>query len=63
VLLLDEPTSALDADRTERLSLLLRGLLAEGVALITVTHDARFAQSLGARVYHLTERHVLPARL
>ena len=63
VLLLDEPTSALDADRTELLSQLLRDLRKDGVALITVTHDPRFALSLGARVYQLIERHVVPAEL
>jgi polar amino acid transport system ATP-binding protein len=62
VLLLDEPTSALDAERTAQLVELLRSLLAEGVAMLTVTHDARFATALGARVYQLERGRVLPAR-
>jgi polar amino acid transport system ATP-binding protein len=53
VLLLDEPTSALDSDRTDRLSELLHGLLAEGLALISVTHDPRFASALNGRAYRL----------
>jgi ABC-type polar amino acid transport system ATPase subunit len=61
VLLLDEPTSALDGDRTERLSQLLRNLLGEGVALITVTHDAPFAAALGATIYRLDHARILPA--
>ena len=61
ILLLDEPTSALDGNRTERLSELLRNLMAEGVALVTVTHDAPFAKALGARVYILDHARIVPA--
>jgi polar amino acid transport system ATP-binding protein len=61
VLLMDEPTSALDGERTARLCELLRSLVGEGVALLTVTHDARFASALGARVYLLEHGRVLPS--
>ncbi|HKU41715.1 MAG TPA: ATP-binding cassette domain-containing protein [Polyangiales bacterium] len=54
VLLLDEPTSALDPERTERLAELLRTLLREGVAILTVTHEQRFAELLGAELYRLS---------
>ncbi|MET0384727.1 MAG: ATP-binding cassette domain-containing protein [Polyangiales bacterium] len=60
VLLLDEPTSALDGERTARLSELLRSLLAEGVSLLTVTHDARFADALGARIHRLEHGRITP---
>jgi len=53
ILLLDEPTSALDADRGDHLAALLRGLIADGLAVLTVTHDAHFAKTLGARVVAL----------
>jgi cystine transport system ATP-binding protein len=53
ILLLDEPTSALDAARGQALAELLRALIDEGVALLTVTHDASFAAALGARVLTL----------
>jgi polar amino acid transport system ATP-binding protein len=53
ILLLDEPTSALDPERAESLAGLLRGLVAEGLALVTVTHDPPFAQALGAEVLRL----------
>ena len=53
VLLLDEPTSALDAARGERLAELLRALVAEGLALLTVTHSEAFAAALAARVLRL----------
>lgn len=53
VLLLDEPTSALDAARGEDLAALLRDLVREGRAILTVTHDAAFARALDARVLRL----------
>jgi polar amino acid transport system ATP-binding protein len=53
ILLLDEPTSALDPARGERLAELLRTLIGEGLALLAVTHDAAFANALGARVLRL----------
>jgi ABC-type polar amino acid transport system ATPase subunit len=59
VLLLDEPTSALDRERAEQLSQLLRSLLREGVAMLAVTHDQRFAATLGARVHRLEHHRVV----
>jgi ABC-type polar amino acid transport system ATPase subunit len=59
VLLLDEPTSALDRDRTEQLTRLLGSLLQEGVAMLAVTHDQRFAAALGARVHRLDQSRVI----
>jgi ABC-type polar amino acid transport system ATPase subunit len=49
-LLLDEPTSALDRERRHALASLLRGLVADGLALLCVTHDPEFARALEARV-------------
>lgn len=60
ILLLDEPTSALDGNRTEKLSELLRNLMSEGVALVTVTHDAPFAKALGARIYTMDHGRIVP---
>jgi polar amino acid transport system ATP-binding protein len=53
ILLLDEPTSALDANRAQELAALLRVLIGEGLAVLTVTHDRAFATALGARVLQL----------
>jgi polar amino acid transport system ATP-binding protein len=53
ILLLDEPTSALDPARGERLAELLRGLMHERLAILSVTHDPKFAAALGARVLRL----------
>jgi ABC-type polar amino acid transport system ATPase subunit len=59
LLLLDEPTSALDDARAERLTELLRRLVADGLALVTVTHDADFARRLGGRVLRLEDGRLL----
>lgn len=53
VLLLDEPTSALDPARTEALAALLGRLVADGLSVVTVTHDLPFAQALARRRYQL----------
>jgi ABC-type polar amino acid transport system ATPase subunit len=53
VLLLDEPTSALDAERGRHLAELLKTWLADGLAILTATHDAQFVASLGARLLRL----------
>ncbi len=58
LLLVDEPTSALDDERTESLAQLLRGLAADGLAILSVTHDSRFARALAARVLLLKDGHV-----
>ena len=61
ILLLDEPTSALDRARGDELAALLRVLAAEGLAALTVTHDADFAAALGARILRLDAGRVTPA--
>jgi polar amino acid transport system ATP-binding protein len=60
ILLLDEPTSALDPERGARLAELFCTLVAEGLALLTVTHDANFAAALSARVLRLEHGHISP---
>ena len=49
VLILDEPTFGQDASTWGELVRLIRGLLAEGVAVISVTHDLEFTAALGGR--------------
>jgi polar amino acid transport system ATP-binding protein len=53
VLLLDEPTSALDEERAGSLTSLLRGVVAQGVALLAVTHDGVFARAVATRLLRL----------
>lgn len=43
ILLLDEPTKGLDACYKRQLAALLRSLQADGVTVVTVTHDVEFA--------------------
>jgi polar amino acid transport system ATP-binding protein len=50
VLLLDEPTSALDPERVGELVDLLATLRADGLTLVTVTHEMRFARELASRM-------------
>ncbi|MCE9667665.1 amino acid ABC transporter ATP-binding protein [Myxococcus stipitatus] len=49
-LLLDEPTSALDPERVGALVSLLGRLRDDGLTLVTVTHEMRFARELASRV-------------
>ena len=56
VLLLDEPTAALDPESTAAVEQLLQELLAEGLALVLVTHSEAQAQLLGSRRLRMAER-------
>ena len=59
VLLLDEPTFGQDANTWAELVALLRTLVADGTAVVSVTHDAEFLAALGGsllRVEHGTAR-------
>lgn len=49
VLLLDEPTQGLDAEAKASLAELLRGLAAEGVCVVAVSHDIEFCAELATR--------------
>ena len=53
ILLLDEPTSALDAKNAGAVEDILKSLLAEGVSILLVTHDAGQAKRLAGRVMHI----------
>lgn len=53
VLLLDEPTAALDPGSVAKAEALLRAGLADGMAIIIVTHAAEQAQRLAQRIFRL----------
>jgi ABC-type iron transport system FetAB ATPase subunit len=55
VLLLDEPTAALDPDAVGRVEALLRDRLAQGMAMLVVTHAADQARRLAQRVFRLAD--------
>lgn len=60
-LLLDEPTSGLDASNVVRVEDLLRRLLARGLAIVLVTHDAAQAARLAQRRFELVDGQLVEA--
>ncbi|MEV6024110.1 ATP-binding cassette domain-containing protein [Streptomyces sp. NPDC052036] len=59
LLLLDEPTRGLDYAAKVRLVTVLRGLVAEGHALVLATHDVELAAELAHRVVILADGEVV----
>ncbi|MER7488902.1 ATP-binding cassette domain-containing protein [Streptomyces sp. NPDC126497] len=59
LLLLDEPTRGLDYAAKARLVTVLRGLAAEGHAIVMATHDVELAAELAHRVVLLAEGEVI----
>jgi energy-coupling factor transport system ATP-binding protein len=59
VLLLDEPTRGLDYDAKARLSTILRGLAADGHAVVVSTHDVEFVAASCDRVVVLADGEVV----
>ena len=55
VLLLDEPTSGLDAASVEQVEALLRDRMAQGVAILMVTHDPEQAGRMASRHLELSD--------
>ena len=53
LLLVDEVTSALDRDTSQRVVGVLGQAQAPGVTVVAVTHDIRFASSLGSRLVEM----------
>ncbi|BCP56087.1 ATP-binding protein [Kaistia sp. 32K] len=50
LMLFDEPTSALDPELVGEVLAVMRDLAAEGMTMIVVTHELRFAQEVGTNV-------------
>ncbi|MGW2210436.1 ABC transporter ATP-binding protein [Streptomyces sp. NPDC001781] len=59
LLLLDEPTRGLDYAAKARLAAVLRGLAAEGHALVLATHDVELAAEIAHRVVLLADGEVM----
>jgi ABC-type lipoprotein export system ATPase subunit len=59
VFLADEPTGALDQDATALVETILRERLADGVAIILVTHSPEQAARLGHRRFRMQDRHLV----
>jgi ABC-type iron transport system FetAB ATPase subunit len=58
VLLLDEPTGALDEESVKRVESLLQERMAEGTAILLVTHDQDQATLLGQQRYRMMAGHL-----
>jgi polar amino acid transport system ATP-binding protein len=55
VMLFDEPTSALDPEMVGEVLEVMRDLAAEGMTMIVVTHEMRFAREAGKRILFMDE--------
>ncbi len=60
VLLLDEPTGALDQPSVALVEAVLRARLAEGGAIVMVTHDEPLGQRLGGQHFRMADRRMTP---
>lgn len=61
ILLLDEPTKGIDADGKRVLTEILRGLCADGITVLTVTHDVEFAAVTADRCALVFDGEILSA--
>jgi branched-chain amino acid transport system ATP-binding protein len=61
VLLLDEPASGLDTEETQRLQTLLRGLAADGMAVVLVEHDVGLVLGAADHVYAMVAGQIIAA--
>jgi ABC-type iron transport system FetAB ATPase subunit len=61
VLLADEPTGALDEAATALIETILREHLADGMAIVLVTHSPAQAARLGRRHFRMQDRHLVAA--
>ena len=55
ILLLDEPTSALDPTMISEVLSVIRGLADEGMTMMIVTHEMKFAREVSNRVFYMDE--------
>jgi len=55
ILLLDEPTSALDPTMIAEVLTVIRNLAREGMTMMIVTHEMRFARTVSNRVFYMDE--------
>ena len=59
VMLFDEPTSALDPEMVGEVLSVMKGLAAEGMTMVVVTHEMGFAREVGNRVLFMDEGKIL----
>jgi cystine transport system ATP-binding protein len=59
VIFFDEPTSALDPELRDDVLKVMRDLAGEGMTMLVVTHETRFAQDVADRIVFMEGGHVL----
>lgn len=59
VMLFDEPTSALDPEMVGEVLELMKQLASEGMTMVVVTHEMRFAREVGTRVLFMDGGQIL----
>ena len=59
VMLFDEPTSALDPEMVGEVLDVMKGLAAEGMTMVVVTHEMGFAREVGNRVIFMADGRIL----
>ncbi len=55
ILLFDEPTSALDPTMVSEVLAVIRKLASEGLTMMIVTHEMKFARDVSTRVFYMDE--------
>lgn len=56
ILLFDEPTSALDPTMVGEVLAVIRNLAKEGLTMLIVTHEMKFARDVSSRVFYMDEK-------
>lgn len=56
IVLFDEPTSALDPTMVSEVLAVIRKLAGEGLTMMIVTHEMKFARDVSSRVFYMDER-------
>lgn len=59
VMLFDEPTSALDPEMVGEVLSVIKDLAQDGMTMAVVTHEMRFAQEAGSRIFFMDEGVIL----
>ena len=59
VLLFDEPTSALDIEMVKEVLSLIKELADDGMTMVIVTHELKFARDVATRVIFMDDGHII----
>ena len=59
VMLFDEPTSALDPEMVGEVLAVIKDLAKDGMTMAVVTHEMRFAQEAGTRIFFMDQGVIL----